>query len=99
LIKTAAAVSRLMNDQRPEALRVTGAMVGWRAQDQLVIKVGNGRVKFILEKISFFSPFSLSLSLSLSHLFLFAGERRYVGATIFSGKTHRKTPKNQNFLQ
>jgi hypothetical protein len=68
LIKTAAAVSRLMNDQRPEALRVHGAMVGWRAQDQQVIKVGNGKFKFILEKISLLSFLSQTLTQSLSSL-------------------------------
>jgi hypothetical protein len=70
-------------------------MVGWRAQDQQVIKVGNGIFQFILEKISLFSPFSLSLS----HLFLVTGERRYGSATVFSGETHWKTPENQNFVQ
>jgi hypothetical protein len=38
LIKTGASVSRLMNDQRTEALRVHEAMVGWRAQVQRTYK-------------------------------------------------------------
>jgi hypothetical protein len=94
LIKTPDAVSRLMDDQRPEALSVHGTMVGWRAQDQWVIKVWNGRCKFILEKqFSLLSFLTQSLTQSLSSL-LVAGERRYGGPRRRHRLLRRDPPKN-----